>query len=126
MLFRDYAGEVHIKLARHHECPVGEDDHAMLWRYITAVNESVGCLAFDLDTSTQLDPTLDVEEARVTVLADMTGAPTHLRQGPETISSLDDWFRLAPPEKGAVQWKDGRSAKELAPPVARSSVTHPR
>jgi len=25
-----------------------------------------------------------------------------------------DWFNIAPPEKGAEHWKDGRSAKELA------------
>jgi len=30
------------------------------------------------------------------------------------IQSVDDWFRLAPPQKGEKQWKDGRSAKELA------------
>jgi hypothetical protein len=30
------------------------------------------------------------------------------------IHSVDDWFRLAPPKKGSRQWKDGRSAKELA------------
>jgi hypothetical protein len=32
----------------------------------------------------------------------------------EPIVSLDDWFRLAPPKKGLNQWRDGRSAKELA------------
>ncbi len=30
------------------------------------------------------------------------------------IRSIDDWFLLAPPKKGIKQWKDGRSAKELA------------
>jgi hypothetical protein len=30
------------------------------------------------------------------------------------IRSVEDWFRLAPPKKGSKQWKDGRSAKELA------------
>jgi len=30
------------------------------------------------------------------------------------IHSVDDWFLLAPPKKGIKQWKDGRSAKELA------------
>jgi hypothetical protein len=30
------------------------------------------------------------------------------------IRSVEDWFRLAPPKKGACQWADGRSAKELA------------
>ncbi len=32
----------------------------------------------------------------------------------EAINSVDDWFRLAPPMGGALQWRDGRSAKELA------------
>jgi hypothetical protein len=30
------------------------------------------------------------------------------------ISSLEDWHRLAPPKGGDRQWRDGRSAKELA------------
>jgi len=30
------------------------------------------------------------------------------------ITCIDDWFLFSPPAKGAVQWKDGRSAKELA------------
>ena len=30
------------------------------------------------------------------------------------IESVDDWFCLAPPKEGLRQWKDGRSAKELA------------
>lgn len=30
------------------------------------------------------------------------------------IRSIEDWFRIAPPKKGASQWVDGRSAKELA------------
>jgi hypothetical protein len=30
------------------------------------------------------------------------------------IHSVVDWFHLAPPKKGVSQWKDGRSAKELA------------
>jgi hypothetical protein len=32
----------------------------------------------------------------------------------EEIRSVDDWFRLAPPKRGAVHWKDFLSAKELA------------
>jgi hypothetical protein len=32
----------------------------------------------------------------------------------EPIYTLDDWYRLAPPEKGLVQWRDSRSAKETA------------
>ena len=30
------------------------------------------------------------------------------------IESVEDWFRFAPPKEGRRQWKDGRSAKELA------------
>lgn len=30
------------------------------------------------------------------------------------IRSLDDWLRYAPPKRGELQWKDERSAKELA------------
>jgi hypothetical protein len=30
------------------------------------------------------------------------------------IRSIGDWFKWAPPRMGARQWKDGRSAKELA------------
>ncbi len=30
------------------------------------------------------------------------------------ITSVDDWFRFAPPKEGLRQWVDGRSAKELA------------
>ena len=30
------------------------------------------------------------------------------------IYTVDDWFRLAAPAGGAIQWVDGRSAKELA------------
>jgi hypothetical protein len=37
-----------------------------------------------------------------------------LHKDGETIHTLDDWFRLAPPEKGLVQWRDDRSAKETA------------
>jgi len=37
-----------------------------------------------------------------------------LRKGSSEIKSVSDWFKLAPPKKGALQWKDGRSAKELA------------
>jgi len=30
------------------------------------------------------------------------------------ITTVDEWFRFAPPKKGRCQWGDGRSAKELA------------
>jgi hypothetical protein len=32
----------------------------------------------------------------------------------KVITCIDDWFSFSPPAKGAIQWKDGRSAKELA------------
>lgn len=37
-----------------------------------------------------------------------------LIKGPSDVQNRDDWFKFAPPKKGALQWKDGRSAKELA------------
>jgi hypothetical protein len=42
------------------------------------------------------------------------GARLKLSKGPSDIQNIDDWFKFAPPKKGALQWKDGRSAKELA------------
>lgn len=38
----------------------------------------------------------------------------HLTANRGPIESMGDWFRLAPPQKRERQWKDGRSAKELA------------
>ncbi len=32
----------------------------------------------------------------------------------KNIASVNDWFSFSPPAKGGTQWKDGRSAKELA------------
>lgn len=32
----------------------------------------------------------------------------------KNIASVNDWFSFSPPAKGEIQWKDGRSAKELA------------
>jgi len=37
-----------------------------------------------------------------------------LSRGLSEINSIDNWFRIAPPKRGAYHWKDGRSAKELA------------
>jgi len=37
-----------------------------------------------------------------------------IHKGGHEIRSIDDWFQWAPPKMGARQWKDGRSAKELA------------
>jgi hypothetical protein len=37
-----------------------------------------------------------------------------LCRGQSDIRSVEDWFRIAPPKRGANHWKDGRSAKELA------------
>ena len=30
------------------------------------------------------------------------------------IYDVESWFKISPPKKGAKQWADGRSAKELA------------
>jgi hypothetical protein len=37
-----------------------------------------------------------------------------LRKGGEEIRSVEAWFTHAPPRGGRHQWRDGRSAKELA------------
>lgn len=36
------------------------------------------------------------------------------RKGQVEIRNVEDWLQFAPPKRRAVQWKDGRSAKELA------------
>jgi hypothetical protein len=38
------------------------------------------------------------------------------------IESVDDWYANAPPKKGKIQWKDNRSAKELAKAWYRPSL----
>ncbi len=45
----------------------------------------------------------------------------------ELIACIEDWFRCAPPKRGLLQWKDFRSAKELARSFFRSGsrVPHP-
>jgi hypothetical protein len=37
-----------------------------------------------------------------------------ISKGGCTIESVEAWFACAPPKRGRAQWKDGRSAKELA------------
>jgi hypothetical protein len=37
-----------------------------------------------------------------------------LNSAGKAITSVERWFDLAPPKRGAKHWKDGRSAKELA------------
>lgn len=37
-----------------------------------------------------------------------------IAKGDRVISSVEDWFAIAPPKKGAQQWVSGRSARELA------------
>jgi hypothetical protein len=41
------------------------------------------------------------------------------------IRSVEDWFEYAPPKKGELQWKDKRSAKELAQSWLRNGTTKP-
>src|SRR6202046_3480292 len=41
------------------------------------------------------------------------------------ILSVEDWLRYAPPKKGELQWKDKRSAKELAQSWFRSGTAKP-
>jgi len=38
------------------------------------------------------------------------------------ILSVEDWFKYAPPKKGELQWKDKRSAKELAQSWCRNGT----
>ena len=38
----------------------------------------------------------------------------YLRKDTKQINSVDDWKNIAPPKNPDTQWKDGRSAKELA------------
>ena len=41
------------------------------------------------------------------------------------ILSVEDWFKYAPPKKGELQWKDKRSAKELAQSWFRDGTPKP-
>ena len=41
------------------------------------------------------------------------------------IRSVDEWFDAAPPKLGCAQWKDGRSAKELAKAWLREGTPAP-
>jgi hypothetical protein len=50
----------------------------------------------------------------------MDGLQLHKRGAP--ITSLEEWFRLAPPKRREKQWVDGRSAKELAKAFLSSGV----
>ncbi len=45
---------------------------------------------------------------------------------PKEINSLENWFFLAPPMGGMTQWKDGRSAKELARYITGSLPQMPK
>jgi hypothetical protein len=40
--------------------------------------------------------------------------PLRLERNDNTIATVEDWFLHAPPMGKALQWRDGRSAKELA------------
>ena len=40
----------------------------------------------------------------------------------QNITSVEEWFRYAPPKKGLRQWVDGRSAKELAKSFLETGV----
>jgi hypothetical protein len=49
----------------------------------------------------------------------------HIHKAGHEINSIDDWFRWAPPKRGTLHWKDGRSAKELAKSWFRSGSAMP-
>ena len=40
----------------------------------------------------------------------------------QEIRSVEEWFKLAPPKRGKLHWKDGRSAKESAKAWFRAAV----
>jgi hypothetical protein len=40
--------------------------------------------------------------------------PLLIQKDGRKITTVEEWFRFAPPKKGLRQWKEGRSAKELA------------
>jgi hypothetical protein len=58
----------------------------------------------------QMQPTQQATTQR----AEPGSALAILSSGGQQICCVEDWFRLAPPKMGSRQWKDGRSAKELA------------
>jgi Domain of unknown function (DUF6946) len=41
------------------------------------------------------------------------------------ILSVEDWFKYAAPKRGELQWKDKRSAKELAQSWCRNGTPNP-
>lgn len=49
----------------------------------------------------------------------------HIQKEGHEIRSIEDWFSYAPPKKGELQWKDKRSAKELARSWFRNNVPKP-
>lgn len=48
-----------------------------------------------------------------------------ISKGSNEIVSVEDWFQYAPPKKGILQWKDGRSTKELARAWFRNGIAEP-
>lgn len=42
------------------------------------------------------------------------GMSLRIEKDGHEINTVDEWLRFAPPQKGLSQWKNGRSAKELA------------
>ena len=49
-----------------------------------------------------------------------------LKKGIHNINSLEDWEKFAPPKKTEIQWKDGRSAKELAKYIVQAEGYIPK
>lgn len=43
-------------------------------------------------------------------------------QGDQIITSVNDWYRYAPPKNPTIQWQDGKSAKELAKAWFRGGI----
>lgn len=49
-----------------------------------------------------------------------------LKNHPNNITTVDEWFAICPPKKGEKQWADGRSAKELAKYMVNSLPSVPQ
>jgi Domain of unknown function (DUF6946) len=53
------------------------------------------------------------------------GGSLRIHKSGHEILSVEDWFKYAPPKKGELQWKDKRSAKELAQSWLRNGTPKP-
>src|SRR2546421_166990 len=60
-------------------------------------------------------PPVNSPGRRVVASVAVVSSRVHSISGPGgRIATLDEWLEKAPPKRGEAQWRDGRSAKELA------------